>query len=403
MNDLLGESLNVSSGCVERGGWENISPILGSGRFLMTGNEAVARAAIDSGCRFFAGYPITPSSEIMGYLTNAYKSIYDSLGGVFIQMEDEIASMGAVIGASWAGVKVMTATSGPGFSLMQENISYAIMTETPCVIVDVMRVGPSTGQATRPAAGDIMQARYGHHGDGEIIALCPASVQEAYDLTVKAFNLSEIYRVPVIILMDGFIAHLIENIVIPEKIDVFERIYIPGAPVFGPCVETPSMSKLGDGETLLISGTIHTQTGERRSVDGQTANKLTRYLRDKIRDKEKDIRNLVGVNEYFMEDARDLVITYGAVSRSALWAIKEVRRRGDKIGLLGLRVIWPFPDSLIKEYASKYDFFIVPEMNQGQLIREVGRFKEEELIIPYNEVSGDNIYPHVILNLLERY
>lgn len=389
-----------------KGGWKNMKITSESRKCLMTGDEAVSLAAIHAGCRFYAGYPITPASEIMDGFAKSNKKLFENSGGIFIQMEDEIASICAIIGASLGGKKVMTATSGPGFSLMMEGISYAKAIEAPCVIVDVMRVGPSTGQATRPAAQDIMQARWGHHGDGEIIALCPASVQEAYNLTIHAFNLAEMYRVPVIILMDGFIGHLVESITIPEEIKVFDRKKNDKKPIFGPYsgFSIPNMPEFGTSKELLVTGTIHNKYGERCAADPEIADKSIDYFCSKVEKNEQKIRKLVGFNEFFTDGADTLLISYGAVSRSALWAVKEIHRldKESAIGLLDLKVLWPFPDELIQEYAKECSCFVVPEMNMGQYVREVQRFKPKELVFRYNEVRGESIHPLRILKFIQK-
>ncbi len=299
------------------------------------------------------------------------------VGGVFLQMEDEIASMAAVIGASYAGIKSMTATSGPGFSLMQENIGLAVMTETPCVVVDVMRAGPSTGQPTKTSQQDVMQAKWGSHGDYEVIALTPSSVQEMFDLTIEAFNLSETYRCPVFIMTDEIVGHLMErlNIPEPEKIQLVERKrptsppseYLPfraGEDL------VPEMATFGEGYRFYATGLTHDETGHPQTDSPDEHAKLVQRLCDKIR---KNAGKIVKVERVFLDDADVCVIAYGSVARSALSAVVEGRERGAKIGLLRLVTLWPFPEEAVEQVAEQVDRIVVPEMNYGQLVREVER------------------------------
>lgn len=339
---------------------------------LISGNEACVEGALAAGVGFFAGYPITPATEIAEGLSTRLPSV----GGTFIQMEDEIASIAAIIGASIAGTKSMTATSGPGFSLMQENIGYAIMTETPCVIVNVMRGGPSTGMPTNPSQGDVMQARWGTHGEHNIIVLSPNSVQETYSLTVRAFNLSEKYRTPVILLMDEVVAHMREKIILPpeEDLPVINRMkptvppewYIPyeNTPAL-----VPAMAAFGDGYRYHITGLAHDPNG---FPTGKTAEiqALMNRLRDKIVKNRKDI---VMTKNDFMDDARVAVLAYGAVSRSARRAVALARKGGAKAGLVRPLTLWPFPRNTVSRLSEKMDVIIVPEMNDGQYVREVER------------------------------
>ncbi len=310
-----------------------------------------------------------------------------SLGGVCIQLEDEIASMGAVIGASWGGVKSMTATSGPGFSLMQENIGLAIMTETPCVVVDVQRVGPSTGQATKCAQGDIMQARWGTHGDHEIIALAPNSVQEMFTLTVKAFNLSEQYRTPVILLSDEIISHLRERIDLPERIEVFERREILQPPFFTSGDEYPKgMPPLGQGLIVTVTGSSHDSAGIRATSDPEVHRKLVEGLASKVR---RDRNKLADFEATGIEECNIGIISFGCTSRAVYDAIEIVAERGINVGHLRLRTIWPFPDEKVRELAEVADSLLVPEMNLGQLSMEVERVAPESTkIVQVNKVGG---------------
>ena len=343
--------------------------MLSSGRHLLLGNDACAMGAVKAGCRFFAGYPITPANEISHRLAAELPRV----GGFFLQMEDEIASIAAVIGASWAGAKAMTATSGPGYSLMQENIGYAHMTETPCVVVNVQRSGPSTGQATLPGQQDIFQARYGSHGDYEVIALSPWSVQEMFDLTVRAFNLAETFRTPVMLMADGMIGHIKEKIVIPEEVETVDRRRPTGAEStpFGtddPSM-VPEMPRFGDGYKLLVTGSTHRPTGVRDYAPRYHQMKVNR-IREKILGNEGEIRDVVKVD---LEDADVAVISFGASARPCFGAVKSVRGEGVKAGLLRLKTLWPFPERVISDLSENVDSFLVVEMNSGKLVREVER------------------------------
>jgi 2-oxoglutarate/2-oxoacid ferredoxin oxidoreductase subunit alpha len=297
--------------------------------------------------------------------------------GVYLQMEDEIASMAAVIGASYSGVKSMTATSGPGFSLMQENIGLAAMTETPCVVVDVMRAGPSTGQPTKTGQQDVMQAKWGSHGDYEIIALAPSSVQEMFDLTVEAFNLSETYRCPVFLMTDELVGHLMERLAIPEPemIGLVDRKKPSGRPSeYLPFRVTdslvPEMATFGEGYRFYATGLTHDESGHPQTDAAEYQATLVKRICDKIRNNTKSINK---VERIFLDDADICIVAYGSVARSALAATVEGRERGMKIGLLRPITIWPFPDEAVEEMASHVDKILVPEMNYGQLVREVER------------------------------
>jgi 2-oxoglutarate ferredoxin oxidoreductase subunit alpha len=368
---------------------------------LLQGNEACVKGALMAGCRFYAGYPITPATEIMEIMARELPKI----GGVFIQMEDEIASLGAVIGASLAGVKSMTATSGPGFSLMQEHIGFACMAEVPCVIVDVMRAGPSTGLPTQPSQGDVMQARWGTHGDHPIIVLAPASVYEFFELTVKAFNLSERYRNPVILLVDEVVAHMREGIVLPskEEIEIEERPrptvppewYLPyGDPGTG----VPTMPAFGDGYRYHVTGLYHDIRGY-PTVRKDEVEPLIRRLFSKI---SKDFDRLQWFDSYHTEDALVTVIAYGCVARAALRAVKEAREKGLKVGLIKLKVLWPFMRRTVAKVLENSKKVLVPEMNVGQISREVKRVNETRCeVVTLNRVDGALITPPEILSKLE--
>ena len=361
------------------------------GVHYLSGNEASAEGAIVAGCRFYAGYPITPSSELMERMAFRLREV----GGVFIQMEDEIASISAVIGASWAGAKAMTATSGPGFSLMQESIGYAAFTETPCVIVDVQRAGPCTGQATRVGSGDIMQAKWGSQGDYQVIALAPWSVQEMYELTIQAFNLSERYRVPAMVMADEAVGHLRENISVGAKVDVCNRKKHKGGAPFGTEEKdgVPPMPSFGEGARLLVTGSTHDPSGFRKTDDPGAHAKLVERINEKI------LRNrsrIVETERYFLEDSEIAVIAYGFTARTSLYAVKRLRKEGLKVGLLRLKTLWPFPEEAIVELNEKVKKVVVPEMNQGQVAGEVRKFYSGEMI-SLRQTNGEIIQPEKIL------
>jgi 2-oxoglutarate ferredoxin oxidoreductase subunit alpha len=288
-------------------------------------------------------------------------------------MEDEIASIAAVIGASWAGAKAMTATSGPGFSLMQENIGYAHMTETPCVVVNVQRSGPSTGQATLPSQQDILQAKYGAHGDYEVVALSPWSVQEMFKLTVRAFNLAERLRTPVMIMADGEIGHIRESLIIPEKVEIEDRRKPSGQNTTPWGTDHPSlvpeMPIFGDGFRLLVTGSAHRPTGV-RDFSPQIHQMKVNRMREKVLRAEEEIRDVIKTD---MEDAKIVVISFGASARPSYGAVKKAREEGIKAGLLRLRTLWPLPEKLISMIADEVEAFIVVEMNVGKLVKEVER------------------------------
>ena len=339
------------------------------GKHLVLGNIACAEGALRAGCRLFAGYPITPANEITEYMSGELPKA----GGYFLQMEDEIASIAACIGGSWAGAKAMTATSGPGFSLMQENLSYAHMTETPLVVVDVQRSGPSTGQSTDASQQDFYQARYGAHGDYEIIALSPWSAQEMFDLAVRAFNLAEQYRTPVYFLADGMIGHIKEELVIPEKVEIVNRKAPSGSSVtpFGtddPSL-VPEMPRFGQGYRLQVTGSSHRPTGVRDYSPKVHAEKVRRIMK-KIAQAEPKIRDVAKVD---LDDAKVAVVSFGASARPSYGAVKKLREEGIKAGLLRLKTLWPLPEEEFTNLANKVDAILVVEMNAGKLVREVQR------------------------------
>jgi 2-oxoglutarate ferredoxin oxidoreductase subunit alpha len=369
--------------------------------YFMQGNEAAARAAIKAGCRFFAGYPITPSSEVAEVMAEELPKV----GGTFVQMEDEIASAAAMIGGSLAGVKSMTATSGPGFSLMQEALGYAIMTETPCVIVDVMRGGPSTGLPTKPAQGDIMQVRWGTHGDHQIIALYPSTVEEVYRYTITAFNYAEIYRTPVILLMDETLGHMRESVYLeyedefPEQIKRKRDEDISDEDVFHPfeVSRTKRINPLAAmGKSRFhVSGLVHDETGF-PIRDSGLVQKMITHLDTKIRLYSEEISIY---DEFMMNDAEIVIIAYGTTARSALRAVKMARKDRIPVGLFKPISIWPVPTSRIKKIFKKAHAVIVPEMNLGQYVYEISRFnKSNKLLESVTKVNGELITPEEILD-----
>ena len=343
-----------------------------TGTHFLDGDDACCEGALAAGCRFVAGYPITPSTSII----ERYARRAPKIGGIFIQMEDEIASSIAIHGAVWAGAKAMTVTSGPGFSLMMEHVGYAAMTETPCVYVDVQRGGPSTGLPTLPAQGDMMQCRWGSHGDYEIIALVPNSPQECFELTIRAFNLAETYRVPVMVMMDEAVGHMTERVVIPEAdaIEVTRRRYTSTPPEeyrpFEPEEDgVPGMVRAGDGYRIHVTGLTHDEKGY-PVMTPEAQGKLVRRIVDKIRLNADDI---IDFEEDGVEDAEVVVVAYGITSRVALKAIEMAREGGGRVGMLRLRTVWPFPERRIRELATQVRSFVVPEINYGQIVLEVER------------------------------
>ncbi len=368
-----------------------------TGTHYMLGDHACAEGAIAAGCRFFAGYPITPSTEIAEWISRRLPLF----GGIYIQMEDEIASITALIGASCGGVKSMTATSGPGYSLMVEGIGLAVMLEVPCVIVNVQRGAPSTGLPTLIGQGDVMQARWGSHGDYEIIALAPNSCQEMFDLTIKAFNLSEKYRVPVTILTDEAVGHLREKVVIPpeEEIKIINRKkpdavqgeywpYLPDEDL------VPAMAIAGEGYFVHMTGLTHDERGY-PNITGEAHEKLVRRLIDKIQKNRKDI---IEYEEVMLDDAEIAVISFGITARAALKAVREARKKGIKAGLFRLITIWPFPEEKIAEISKRVEKFVVAEINQGQVRREVERARLNSVpVIGVHKLGGELITPDEIL------
>jgi 2-oxoglutarate ferredoxin oxidoreductase subunit alpha len=365
---------------------------------LMQGNTAIALGALDAGCNFFAGYPITPSTEIAEMMS----AELPKRGGKFIQMEDEIASLGAVIGASIAGSKAMTATSGPGFSLMQENLGFAYMTEIPCVIVDVMRGGPSTGLPTLPSQSDVMQTRWGTHGDHAAVVLCPSSVLECYEITVRAFNLSEKYRMPVIVLTDEVIAHMREVVTLPDEIEVYDGD-VPDVPAewYKPYDESPSgvtpLAAFGTGYRFHITGLTHDRKGFSTTKPAEVE-ECVRRLTEKV---EKHRQDIIDIEHDHLKGADVAVIAYGITARSARAAVRQARDEGYRVGFVNLKTIWPFPDKLLSKVAEKTKVFVVPEMNAGQAVLRVGRMVRcADKVVPVNRFDGQVITPEEILEAI---
>ena len=340
---------------------------------LMQGNEAVAEGAIAAGVTFFAGYPITPSTEIAEQMAK----LLPRIGGTFLQMEDEIGAMGAILGASLAGAKVMDATSGPGFSLKQELIGYAACAEIPCVVVNVQRVGPSTGQPTAPSQGDVMQARWGTHGDHPIIALSPWSVRESFDLAVLSVNYAERFRTPVILLMDEIVGHLRENVTLPSagELDIYPRrlpkkTRAEGYQPFAVGEDlVPDVARFGDGYRIHVTGLLHDETGFPSGSPAVTESLLHR-LHEKINRVGEEI---IHTEEHFMEDAEYAVVSYGGTARTAYEAVRAARADGIKVGFLRLKTIWPFADAAVGRLADRVRSILVAELNYGQLVGEVTR------------------------------
>ena len=367
-----------------------------TGAHYLDGNHAACEGALAAGCRFASGYPITPSTEIVERIA----SRLPKMGGVFIQMEDEIAASIALQGAVWGGKKAITVTSGPGFSLMMEHIGLAAMTETPCVFVDVQRGGPSTGLPTLPGQADMMQARWGSHGDYEIIALSPNSPQECFDLIIHAFNLAEKWRVPVMFMMDECVGHMTERVVIPsaDKINVTERRWTKKPPgelkLFEPGPDmVPDMVKAGDGYNIYVTGLTHDERGY-PVMNQKAQEKLVRRLVDKIR---KNADEIVRFEEEGVDGAEVVVVAYGITARVARRAVEIARQKGVKVGIMRLIVVWPFPEKRIRELASCVKAFVVPELNYGQMVLEVERCaagKCETVLVPHG--GGEVHEPEVI-------
>ncbi len=375
-----------------------------TGEHFMLGDHACAEGAILAGCRFFAGYPITPATEIAERMSVRLPQVE----GKYVQMEDELASMNAILGASWAGVKSMTATSGPGFSLMMENLGLGIMLETPCVLVNVQRGGPSTGLPTLVGQQDMMQARWGSHGDYEIIALSPVSPQELFDLTIRAFNLSEKYRTPVLVMTDAEVGHMTEKVVIPppEEIEILTRHLVAKGelepdrfriyrshPDGSPGYVSP-MVKAGEGFRIHVTGLTHDERGYPAMNPEANERNVSRIM-EKITANHKDI---IQVEKEKLRGADVVVVSYGISARTSLWPIEQARKEGLKVGYLRLITVWPFPEEIIAKLAEKVRAFIVPEINMGQISREVERCaKGKAEVIGVHKPGGDILDPRDVL------
>lgn len=373
-----------------------------TGKHFWYGDIAIAEGAITAGCRFFAGYPITPASEIAEHISRRFPEI----SGIFVQFEDELASMAAILGASWAGVKSMTATSGPGLSLMMENFGLGVMMEVPTVIVDIQRGGPSTGLPTLTAQGDVMQAKWGSHGHYEVIALSPDSPQEAFDLTIRSFNLAEKYRVPVILLASETVGHSAGKVVVPPKdeIELIDRKKptVPPEEYLPYRADEdliPPMACAGEGYAVCTTGLTHDEKGY-PDVSPEAQEKLVRRLNDKIR---KHLEEIVDVKEENMEDAEIAVVSYGQVSRPAKRAVEMAREEGIKAGSIKLITVWPFAENIIRKWAKQVEVFVVPELNYGQIYLQVKREAagdSEAVLLP--RMGGRLITPQEIYRKIKK-
>ena len=371
-----------------------------AGEHFLNGDVACAEGAIAAGCRLFAGYPITPQSEITETMAHRLPTI----GGFFLQMEDELASIAAVLGGAWGGMKAMTATSGPGFSLMMENLGLGIMTETPCVIVDVQRGGPSTGLPTATSQADMMQARWGTHGDHEIIAYAPASPQEMFDQTIKAFNQSERYRQPVLVMADEVVGHMMERVVIdPDKIEIYPRRkpsvpYEEFLPYRGGADMVPEMACAGEGYRVHVTGLTHDERGyPDLSVESQ--DELMHRLIGKIRDNADQI---IEVEEENIRGADVVLVTYGIAARTSLRAMELAEQKGIKVGMLRLITVWPFPLEEVRKIAGAVKGIVVPELNLGQIVREVERAAAGQCPVRLVGHAGGGLHrPEDILTAIE--
>ena len=371
--------------------------VLNGARFW-SGNEACVEGALAAGCRFFAGYPITPANEVSEILSKRLPQV----GGTFTQMEDELARIGAVMGASWAGRKAMTATSGPGFSLMQETMGWGFMTETPCVVVDVQRAGPGTGQATKSAQGDVMQTRWGTHGDYAAVVLSPNSAQEMFELTVRAFNLSERFRTPVVLLADETIAHVRERVSIPpvDAIELVNRKHPKhGDARFFGGEDVAPMPAIGEGYNVAVTGSTHDEAGVRFTQEGPVHRRMVQALNAKIYNHSSDIIETECSN---VEDCDVGIVSFGCTSRSVYEAAERAQALGVRVGYVRLKTIWPFPKNDVSRLAESARRIIVPEMNLGQVSEEVERVAGRR-VLKLNKIGGGElITPEDILELIMR-
>ena len=377
------------------------------GEHFLLGDYAAAEGAIMAGCRFFAGYPITPATEVAERMSTRLPQV----DGIYIQMEDELASMNAVLGASWSGAKSMTSTSGPGFSLMMENLGLGIMLETPCVLVNVQRGGPSTGLPTLVGQQDMMQARWGSHGDFEIIALSPNSPQELFDLTIRAFNLAEKFRTPVLVMTDAEVGHMTERVIIPppEEIELIERPLVRKGDVApdhfriyrdpdpGDDGAVSPMAIAGEGFRFHVTGLTHDERGY-PAMSAEASEWNIRRLVNKIRLNRDEI---IQVEERYLDAAEIVVVSYGISARTSLWPIEQAQKEGMRVGYLRLITVWPFPEERIRKLAKKIKAFVVPEINAGQMMREVERCAAGQAkVIGVNRLGGDILEPQQVLRAL---
>jgi 2-oxoglutarate/2-oxoacid ferredoxin oxidoreductase subunit alpha len=371
------------------------------GTHFMNGDDACAEGAVAAGCNLFAGYPITPQSEIAERISLRLPQV----GGVFIQMEDEISSMAAVLGGAWGGAKTMTATSGPGFSLMMENLGLGLMTETPCVLINIQRGGPSTGLPTLVGQADMMQARWGSHGDYGIIALCPSSPEESFYLTIDAFNLAETYRLPVLVMSDEVVGHMYERVEIdPKRIEIVERKK-PSSPPGKFLLYQPDerlvpqgMPSFGDGYRVHVTGLTHDERGY-PVIDAATQHQSVVRLKEKIT---RNAEQIVRVEEIEIDDADVVIVTYGISARTSLGALRRAREKGLKVGMLRLITVWPFPESIVRTLAQRVAGFVVPEINLGQIVLEVERIACKDAFVRSVPHAGGDIHdPDVIVQAIE--
>jgi 2-oxoglutarate/2-oxoacid ferredoxin oxidoreductase subunit alpha len=377
-----------------------MKPQVLTGDHFINGDEACAEGAIAAGCKFFGGYPITPATEVAEQMSIRLPNI----GGTYIQMEDEIAAMTSILGAAWTGVKTMTATSGPGFSLMMETMGLAIVTETPCVVVNVQRAGPSTGLPTQGSQGDMMQAKWGSHGDYEIIAIAPSSPQEMFDFTITAFNLSEKYRTPVLIMSDEIVGHMSEKVIIPEAktISTISRTKPSGKKsAFKPYRPGPNgvcpMPAIGEGYKVHVTGLTHDERGYPvMSVD--TQKEMMHRLLNKIRNNLDDI---IMTESHFMDDAEYIIVSYGVSARTSYTAVEMARNLGIKAGLLRLITVWPFPETIIRNLAKRVKGFVTVEINMGQICREVERCAGSVPSFGVGHPGGAIIPPDDVIKMLK--
>lgn len=377
-------------------------PRLLCGEYYMSGDDACAEGGIAAGCRFFAGYPITPATEIAERMAARLPEV----GGTYIQMEDEMASMNAILGAAWAGKRAMTATSGPGFSLMMENLGLGIMTETPCVLVNVQRGGPSTGLPTLVGQSDVMQARWGSHGSYEVIALCPSSPQELFDLTIRAFNMAEEFRTPVLVMTDAEVGHMTEKVMIPPQDQI--PVYARRRPRVGPEAYrpyeadedlVPPMVNAGEGYRIHVTGLTHDERGY-PMIDADTQQRMVTRLAEKIR---RNRDKMIDVEAQGLDGADVAIVTYGISARTSHWPMQQARDEGIKVGMLRLVTLWPFPEEIIRKLAERVKAFVVVEINLGQMVYEVERCAAGKAAVHLAGHAGGDLHdPDDILRLIRK-